>query len=239
MAVACPATAPETVVKCQDLQLESSSGSAEQPGKWDPSVRPDTTSSRLNGDPASLWFALQVRSRYEPIVAAMLRCQGYTWFLPTYKCRRQWSDRIKEFELPLFPGYLFCKFNLQHRLPILKIPGLISIVGIGKTPFPVDEVEITALRSLVNCDLPCQPWPYLKIGQRVRIKYGSLSGLEGILIASKSHYRIVVSVTLLQRSVATEIDSAWVDPILEPLSSPPRSHMSRPLSQSNARVKLG
>ena len=162
MAVACPTRAPEPVVKCQDLQLESSSGSAEQPGKWDPSVRPDTTSSRLNGDPASLWFALQVRSRYEPIVAAMLRCQGYTWFLPTYKCRRQWSDRIKESELPLFPRYLFCKFNPQHRLPILKIPGLISIVGIGKTPFPVDEVEITALRSLVNCDLPLPTLALLK-----------------------------------------------------------------------------
>jgi transcription antitermination factor NusG len=226
-------------VKGQDPQLESSSGSAEQPGKWDPSVRPDTISTGLNVDPASLWFALQVRSRYEPIVAAMLRCQGYTWFLPTYKCRRQWSDRMKESELALFPGYLFCKFNPQHRLPILKIPGLISIVGIGKTPFPVDEVEITALRNLVNCGLPCQPWPYLKIGQRVRIKYGALSGLEGILIASKSHYRIVVSVTLLQRSVATEIDSAWVDPIVEPLSSPPGSHMSGPLSQSNARVKVG
>jgi transcription antitermination factor NusG len=155
-----------------------------------------------------------------------------------YKYRRKWSDRIKETELPLFPGYLFCRFDPQDRLPILKTPGLISIVGIGKTPVPVDEVEITALRRLVNFGLPSKPWPYLQIGQRVKINYGVLSGLEGILIGSKGHHRIVLSVTLLQRSVATEIDSAWVDPVPQPRASVLPCNMSRASNQFSARAKV-
>jgi len=159
------------------------------------------------------WFALQVRSRSESVVAAFLRGNGYEWFLPTYQCRRRWSDRIRELEIPLFPGYLFCRFSPQHRLPILKTPGVISIVGMAKTPMPVDEGEITALRALVNSRVDRQPWPYLQIGQWVTIDHGALCGLEGILLDVKGRHRVVLSVTLLQRSVAAEIDSAWVTPI--------------------------
>jgi transcription antitermination factor NusG len=168
----------------------------------------------FRGEAANLsWFALRVRSRYENIVAAFLGGKGYEWFLPTYFCKRQWSDRIKKMELPLFPGYLFCRFDPQDRLPILETPALISIVGIGKTPIPVDESEIKAVRTLVGSGLHPQPWPYVKIGQRVRIEYGALFGIEGILQSFKGSHRIVVSVSLLQRSVAAEIDSAWVTPI--------------------------
>jgi transcription antitermination factor NusG len=163
------------------------------------------------------WFAVQVRSRYENIAAAFLGGKGYEWFVPSYWCRRRWSDRIKKIELPLFPGYLFCRLNPQNRLPILETPGVISIVGIGKNPVPVDEVEIAAIRTLVTSGLPHQPWPYVRIGQRVRIKHGALSGLEGILQSFKGRQRIVVSVSLLQRSVAAEIDSAWVAPIQQQL----------------------
>jgi transcription antitermination factor NusG len=113
-------------------------------------------------------------------------------------------------ELPLYPGYLFCRFNPQNRLPILTTPGLISIVGVAKDPTPIEEAEITALRTLLSTDLPRQPWPYLQIGQHVRIEYGALYGLEGILLEFRGRHRIVLSVTLLQRSVAVEIESAWV-----------------------------
>ena len=156
------------------------------------------------------WFAVQVRSRYESVAATLLSGKGYEWFLPTYLSRRQWSDRIKQIELPLFPGYLFCRFDPHDRFPILTIPAVISIVGIAKNPTPVDETEIASLRVLVKSGLPHQPWPYLQVGQRVRIEYGSLYGLEGILLHFKGRHRIVLSVTLLQRSVAVEIDSAWV-----------------------------
>jgi len=167
----------------------------------------------LRVDAGYPWFALRVRSRHENNVASFLDGKGYEWFLPTYRSRRRWSDRTKDVELALFPGYLFCRFNPQERLPILKTPGMISIVGTAKIPSAVDEAEIVALRTLVTSGLPRQPWPYLQVGQRVRIEQGALSGLEGILLQHKGHDRIILSVTLLQRSVAAEIDSAWVIPI--------------------------
>jgi len=159
------------------------------------------------------WFALQVRCRYERNVASHLDGKGYEWFLPTYKARRRWSDRMKAAVLPLFPGYLFCRFNPLDRLPILKTPGMISIVGTAKIPTAVDEAEIKALQTLVLSGLPREPWPYLQVGQRVRIEHGSLSGLEGIMLRHKGQDRLVLSVSLLRRSTAVEIDGTWVSPI--------------------------
>jgi len=159
------------------------------------------------------WFALQVRSRYENLVATQLTGKGYEWFLPIYKCRRRWSDRFKEIERPLFPGYVFCRLDLLNRLPILTIPGVALIVGIAKTPIPIDETEIAAIQAVVKSEIPSQPWPFLKIGQRVRIEYGPLCGLEGILLDFKGQHRLVLSVTLLQRSVAVQVEGAWVTPL--------------------------
>jgi transcription antitermination factor NusG len=159
------------------------------------------------------WFALQVRSRYENLVATQLTGKGYEWFLPIYKCRRRWSDRFKEIERPLFPGYVFCRLDLLNRLPILTIPGVALIVGIAKTPVPIDEAEIAAIQAVVKSEIPSQPWPFLKIGQRVRIEYGPLCGLEGILLDFKGQHRLVLSVTLLQRSVAVQVEGAWVTPL--------------------------
>jgi transcription antitermination factor NusG len=176
------------------------------------------------------WFALQVRSRYEKKVAYMLDGKGYECFLPTYQSRRRWSDRTKDVELSLFPGYLFCRFNPQERLPILKTPGLISVVGTARIPTAVDENEIFALQTLVASGLPRQPWPYLQVGQRVRIEYGALSGLEGLLLQHKGCDRVVLSVTLLQRSVAAEIDSACVIPIASHPGIHPAIASSRPLA---------
>lgn len=156
------------------------------------------------------WFALQVRARYEHGVADHLDGKGYELFLPLYKCRKRWSDRIKEVEAPLFPGYLFCRLNPHDRLPILKTPGVIQIVGSNRTPTAVDEHEIKAIQAMVASGIPNQPWPFLTTGDRVRIESGPLSGLEGILVEFKGNHRLVLSVTLLQRSVAVEIDSAFV-----------------------------
>jgi transcription antitermination factor NusG len=156
------------------------------------------------------WFAIQVRARYEQRVSEHLEGKGREWFLPLYKCRKRWSDRIKEVEAPLFPGYLFCRINLQDRLPILKTPGVIQIVGFNRTPIAVDESEVEAIQRMVASGIPNQPWPFLAAGDRVRIESGPLSGLEGILVDFKGKHRLVLSVTLLQRSVAVEIDSAFV-----------------------------
>src|SRR5216684_9122189 len=164
------------------------------------------------------WFALQTRSRYENLVATLLRGKGYELFLPVYKSRRRWSDRIKELELPLFPGYLFCRFNPLDRFPILVTPGVMQVVGVGKIPIPVDDLEIAALETAIRSGLPRQPWPFLQIGQKVKIECKPLCGLEGILVEFKGRHRLVLSVTLLQRSVAVEVDDTWIRPI--PFSSP-------------------
>ena len=134
---------------------------------------------------------------------------------------------------PLFPGYVFCRFNVQERLPILVTSGVLFIVGVGKVPCPIDNSEIVALQSIVRSGLPAQPWPFLKAGQRVRIEQGSLEGIEGILLSAKSPYRLVVSVSLLQRSVAVEVDRDWVTPISSQLqlrSSPSYSFAPKPVS---------
>lgn len=156
------------------------------------------------------WFALQVRTRHEHWVASHLDGNGFELFLPLYKCRKRWSDRIKEAELPLFPGYLFCRLNPQDRLPVLKTPGVIQIVGFNRQPVPVDEVEISSLQRLVSSGMPNQPWPYLQVGEQVRIESGPLRGLEGRVVEFKGNHRLVLSITLLQRSVAVEMDSAFV-----------------------------
>ena len=158
------------------------------------------------------WYALRVRPRFEKQVAATLVSKGYEGFLPLYRHRSKWSDRIKEVDLPLFSGYLFCRLDLNNRLPLLVTPGVIQIVGIGKTPHPVDETEIAALQTIVLSGLQANPRSYLNVGEKVRIEIGPLTGLEGILVALKGAHRLVVSVSLLQRSVAVEIDESWVVP---------------------------
>lgn len=161
------------------------------------------------------WFALNTRLRYEEFVAKHLASKGYQVLLPVYQCRRRWSDRIKKLELPLFPGYLFCRFDLMDRLPILTTPGMIQVVGFGKTPVPVDDSEIAAIQRTVSSDLAREPWPYLQVGEKVRVECGALRGVEGILLNIKGGHRLILSVTLLQRSVAVEVSSAWVVPATE------------------------
>jgi transcription antitermination factor NusG len=158
------------------------------------------------------WYALRIQSRRERQIAAALHGKGYEVFLPLYRSHRRWSDRVKILELPLFPGYVFCRFEAQKRLPVLKTPGIIQVVGIGRTPEPIEESEISAIQAIVVANLAARPWPYLELGQRVRIEQGPLAGVEGILLALRKTQRLVVSVTLLRRSVAVEIDRAWVSP---------------------------
>ena len=173
--------------------------------------RPPVTSSDVEPHP---WYALRVQSNFESLVSTSLRGKGYEEFLPKYRSRRRWSDRIKELDLPLFPGYLFCRFDVHDRLlPILTTPGVICIVGAGRTPIPVSDGEITAVQAVIRSGLPVLPWPCLTVGSRVLIERGPLAGIEGIALKVDQKYRLVVSVQLLQRSVAAEIERDWVRPI--------------------------
>lgn len=170
------------------------------------------------------WFALRVRPNYEKPVAAALRGKGFQEFLPLVQSRRQWSDRVKTMDLPLFPGYLFCRLNLEQRLPLLTTPGFLYLVGVGKNPEPVEESEIEAIQSVLRSGLPVLPWPSLMVGQKVRLKHGPLRGLEGVLTKIANQHRMYVAVTLLKRSISVEVAPEWIDPIGAPNS--PASNVS-------------
>lgn len=160
------------------------------------------------------WYALQVRTRHEKAVAAALRNKGFAEFLPVYKARRQWSQRVAEVELPLFPGYVFCSFDPEEkRVLIATTPGVIGLVGFDGKATPVNREEIDAIHRVLRLGIAAEPWKYMETGQRVRVVHGALAGLEGIFVEAQKHHRLLLSVSLLQRSVAIQIDSAWVVPV--------------------------
>ena len=161
---------------------------------------------------ARRWHAIQLRPRYEKLVALHLRDKGYEEYLPLYRSRRRWSDRVQELQLPLFPGYIFCKLDVMQRLPILIIPGVISIVGCGKVPLAIPDHEITAVQRIVDSRMPYGPWPSLCVGQPVRVRYGPLEGLEGVVLELRNKYHLIISVTLLSRSVSVMIDRDSITP---------------------------
>jgi transcription antitermination factor NusG len=163
------------------------------------------------------WYALWVRSRHEKSVSEMLVSKGLETFLPMYSSRRRWSDRMQQVELPLIPGYVFCRFDPDHRLPVLTTPGLLQIVSAGKTPQPVDNDEMQSLITAVRSGVHLQLWPFLKTGQRVAIEEGPLRSLEGVLLSISGTDQLILSISLLQRSVAVAVDRRWVRPMNDPV----------------------
>ena len=159
---------------------------------------------------AQPWYGLRVRSRSEPMATAALEGQGYAPFLPSYKVSRKWTDRTRQVDTPLFPGYMFCRFDPQRILPILMTPGVLGVVGFGKVPAPIEEREIDAIRAVVAAGLPAQPWPFTHEGDRVEITGGPLCGMEGIVAKFRNNQRLILSVTMLQRSVSVEVDPNWI-----------------------------
>jgi transcription antitermination factor NusG len=159
------------------------------------------------------WFAVRVRSNQERIAIAHLRQRGYEQFAPSYKSERTWSDRKKQIDQFLFPGYIFCRFSPFDRLPVVTAPGVVDLVGFGRIPAPIPEEEIERVRKMVESGLLVSPFPFLEVGQTVLIERGPLAGLEGILVEAKGRYRLVVSISLLQRSVSAEVDRQSVRPV--------------------------
>jgi transcription antitermination factor NusG len=156
------------------------------------------------------WYAIRVRSNFEQTVSASLAARGLEAYLPVIKVRRRWSDRIKSIDQPLFPGYVFCRFDAGHRLPVLEAPGVIGPIAFGKQLAAIPEEEIAAIQTMLQSSLPVQPYPFLQTGQKIRIARGPLAGVEGIVVEIKREFRLVASVTLLQRSVSVEIDREWI-----------------------------
>jgi len=152
------------------------------------------------------WFALVVKPRFDKAVARALEVKGYETLLPVYKKYHRYGKRSKHCELPLFPGYVCCRFDVQTRLPILTTPGVIRVLGVRNMPIPLSDREINSLQATIKAQLPVQPFPFLNTGQRVRITSGVLAGVEGIVIGPKPRLRLVLSITLLRQSVLLEID---------------------------------
>ena len=162
------------------------------------------------------WYALQVHARKEQLVASQLENRSLECFLPSYKSLRKWSDRTKEIQQALFPGYVFCRFDYENRQPVVMTTGVTQVVGNGKSAIPIADAEIEALQVAVGSGIATQPWPYLRTGEFVQINYGHLAGLQGILVNFKGNHRVVLSVTLLQRSLALEVELEWLSPVAEP-----------------------
>ena len=160
-----------------------------------------------------MWFAARTKARHETTAVRYLQARGVDVFLPVYKSRRQWSDRVKVVELPLFVGYFFVQIEDGRFIPVLEAPGVVDIVGFAGAPAPIPEAEVKAVRRLVASGLPASPHPYLKTGDRVRIKGGPLDQMEGIFQKVRNQWRFILTVEMLQRAVAVEVDSEMVEPV--------------------------
>ncbi len=158
------------------------------------------------------WFALKVRTHSELLVDQVLSAKRFHAFVPTYLECRKYSDRIKKVEAPLFDGYVFCRLDPGQPLEVLETNGVEYIVGHGKKPCPIDDAEIAALQQLIRSHCRATPWPYLQPGHKVEVQFGALSGMKGVLLQEKGAARLVISVEMLHRSVAVEIDRTWVRP---------------------------
>lgn len=172
------------------------------------------------GTQAPAWFALYTRCRHEKAVAQVLTGKGIETFLPLYKAAHLWKDRVKELFLPLFPNYVFVLGSAGERGAILSTPGVYDFVRLGVLPAPIPHKEIEAVRRAVDEGLRTEPHPFLKSGDRVRVKSGPLEGLEGILARKKGFYRLILSVELLVRSVAVEVEVGDVVRIAETATVP-------------------
>ncbi|MGC2417719.1 MAG: UpxY family transcription antiterminator [Candidatus Acidiferrales bacterium] len=162
------------------------------------------------------WCALHTRHQHEKSVAALLVRQGFQIFLPTYDSVRRWSDRKKHITLPLFPGYVFLIDESRRRLQVLSTPGVHAILTTGKVPAVIPSEEIGAIRRAVESALRVEPHHFSKSGEAVRIKSGPLAGLEGIVSREKDRFRVVLSVELLGRSAAVEIDASATERLSPP-----------------------
>jgi transcription antitermination factor NusG len=156
------------------------------------------------------WFALYVRSRFEKVVSRTLRDNDFTEYLPLYTSTSQWSDRNKKLELPLFPGYVFCRFDPERTFSVLRIPSVLHVLSVGSELAEIPDAEVESIRKLLASGRGVAPCDYLEVGQRIVVISGSLEGVEGTLTRFKGEDRLVASVALLCRSVSVEIDRACV-----------------------------
>jgi transcription antitermination factor NusG len=160
------------------------------------------------------WLALYTRHQHEKVVADMLTAKGFEAFLPLYDSMRRWKDRKKMISMPLFPCYVFVRGPLERKLAMITTPGVHMILYRGENVALIPGEEMQAIQKAVDGPFSVEPHPYLKCGERVRVKRGSLEGVEGVLVRKKNLYRLVLSVNMVAQSVAVEIDAADVESVV-------------------------
>lgn len=157
------------------------------------------------------WYAAYTRHQHEKSATQILREKGFEALLPLYQAAHRWKDRTQLVHLPVFPCYIFVRASLESRVRVLQTPGICQLVGFAGQPVAIPEDEVDSLRILVESSARYEPHPYLHSGDRVHVKHGPLAGIEGILTRFKNQYRVVLSVQLLQQSVAVEVDLAGIE----------------------------
>jgi len=161
------------------------------------------------------WLAAYTRPRHERLVAGQLASKGVESLLPTYEKFARWSDRLHRSQSPLFPGYVFVHVSDTERVPVLRTIGVVNLVSVAGKPAPLEDAEVERLRTCsVHADV-VEPHPFLKLGQRVRVKHGPFAGWEGILVEKQNAARLVISVEPIMKSVAINIHGADVEPVAE------------------------
>lgn len=160
------------------------------------------------------WYAAYTCVHHEKRILQQLTERNIDGFVPLYHSVRRWKDRRKELDLVLFPGYVFVRIPLQQRLRVLQVPGVVTFVNFNGMPTPLPEGEVEALRKASAHGVFAEPHPYLKTGRRVLIRNGPFTGIEGVLLRKKDKYRFVLSIEMIMRSVAIEMDAADVEALL-------------------------
>lgn len=172
---------------------------------------------RKPGEPGG-WFAAFTRHQHERAVAEALARKGLRSFLPLYPMKKRWSDRVKTIEMPLFPCYVFVEANFNRRLAMLETPGIHFLVSGATGPVEIPHSEIEGIQMALSSHFLVEPFPFLNRGDHVRVAVGPLQGLEGILVRKKGRERLVLSIEMLAKSVAVEIDGSLVERTSAPAS---------------------
>jgi len=180
-----------------------------------------------DSDSCSAWHAVYTRHQHERSVASNLAGKGFEVFLPLYAAARNWTDRVKIVSLPLFPCYVFFRGDLSRRLAVLTTPGIHGIVSSANQPAAIPASEIEGIRQAIGSGARIEPHPFLKCGDLVRVKCGPLTGMQGILVRKKNVYRLVLSVEMLGKAAAVEVDATLTE----------RVSISRPIAQSRPTLQ--
>jgi len=169
------------------------------------------TSGSGEAEVGTNWYALYTKHRHEKVIARNLTYKGFETFVPLYEAARNWKDRVKQIYIPLFPCYVFFRGDLERRLDIVKIPGIFSLVSSGNRATAILASEIESIRRAAGTGAHLEPHPFLSCGDRVRVKCGPLLGIEGILVRKKSVYRLVLTIEMLGKAAAVEVDAVLIE----------------------------